>query len=69
MSLNYGSNNVVDEIRSHAKGAVDETHAKQLSSSTDSPIIQLLAPNEQTTSTHPEVIDASTKQLVDEMVT
>ena len=43
-------------------------HAKQLGSSTYSPVIQLLAPNEQTTSIHPEVIDDSTKQLVYEMI-
>ena len=38
--------NVEEEMPSHAKGDVDDIHAKQLGSSTDSPVIQLLAPEE-----------------------
>ena len=61
--------NAEEEMLSQDKGVVDDTHAKQLDSSIDSPIIQLLAPQEQTTSTHHVVINDSTNQLVDEMVT
>ena len=48
-------------------GVMDDIHAKKLGSSTDSPLIQTLAPQEQNTSTHNVVIDDSTNQLVDEM--
>ena len=61
--------NVEEEMSSQDKGDVDDTHAKKLCSSIDSPVIPILAPNEQFPSTHPEVIDESTKKLVDEMIT
>ena len=48
---------------------VDDTHAKQLGSSIDSLVIQILAPEEQTSTIHPEVIDDSTQKLFDEMIT
>ena len=50
-------------------GDVDDIHAKQLGSSTDSPVIQILAPEEQTSFIHHEAIDDSTTFLVDEMTT
>ena len=54
---------------SQAKGVVDDTHAKQWGSFTNSQLIPILAPNEKILYTHSEVIDDSTKQLVDEMIT
>ena len=54
---------------SQAKGYVDDIHAKKLGLSTDSPVIQLLAPEEQTSTIHTEVIYDSTKELVYEMTT
>ena len=61
--------NAEEELSSKAQKAVDDTHAKQLGSSTYSTVIPILAPNEQTPSTHPEVIDDSTKQFIDKMIT
>ena len=60
--------NVEDEMPSHAKRDVDNTHANKLGSSRDSPVIQLLAPQEQVSYTHSEVINYSTKKIVDEMI-
>ena len=61
--------NAEEEMPSHAKRDVDDIHAKQLGSSTDSPVIPMLAPEEQTSHIHPEIIDDSTTLLVDEMIT
>ena len=49
-------------------GDVDDTLAKQLGSSTAFLVIQILASQEEISFIHPEVIDDSTKKLVDEMV-
>ena len=57
--------NVDEEIPSRAMRDVDDTHAKQLGSSIDSLVIQLLDPKEQTSHFHPEAIDDSTTFLVD----
>ena len=46
---------------------MDDIHAKKLGSSTYSPVIQMLASEEQTPIIHHEVIYDSTKELVDEM--
>ena len=54
---------------SQAMGDVDDIHAKQLGSSTDSSAIQMLAPEERTSPIHPKTIDDSTTLLFDEMTT
>ena len=61
--------NTEEEMPSHAKGAVDHTHAYLLGSFTDSLVIQLLAQEKQTSTIHYEVIYDLTKELVDKMVT
>ena len=61
--------NAEEEMPSQAMRDVDDTHAKQLGSSIDSPVIQLLDPEEQTSQIHLEAIDDSTTFLVDKMTT
>ena len=55
--------NVEVEMPSQAKGDVDDIHAKQLCSSTDSPVIQMLALEEQTSHIHLETIDDPTTPI------
>ena len=57
------------EMSSQDRRDVDDIHDKQLGSSTDSPIIPMMAPEEQTSHIHPEIIDDSTTLLVDEIIT
>ena len=58
---------MLKKMASHAKRYMDDTHSNLLGSFTYSPVIQLLASEEQTSIIHPEVIYDSTKELVDGM--